>query len=113
MALQKEIELENGVKLNYHRIVSLNKITNMSNTIEVNSYTSMEQREKEKAYQALQKKNINEQELSKEEKEELNKGIDVLIEADFITMAYKQSMTIQQAYAYLKTLEKYRDSQDI
>ena len=29
MALQKEIILNNGVTVNYHRIVSLNKITNV------------------------------------------------------------------------------------
>ena len=40
MALKKEIELENGVMLNYHRIVSFNKITNISNVIEIASYTN-------------------------------------------------------------------------
>ena len=29
MALKKEIELENGITTNYHRIVSINKITKM------------------------------------------------------------------------------------
>ena len=29
MALQKEVELDNGVIVNYHRITSLNKITNI------------------------------------------------------------------------------------
>ena len=49
MALQKEIELENGVTLNYHRITSLNKITNISNNIEISSYTNEKQRLKEKS----------------------------------------------------------------
>ena len=47
MALKKEIELENGITTNYHRIVSINKITNNCNIIEVASYTSEKQREKE------------------------------------------------------------------
>ena len=41
MALKKEIELENGIIVNYHRIVSINKITNDCNIIEVASYTSL------------------------------------------------------------------------
>ena len=35
MALSKEIELENGVIVKYHRIVSINKVTNQTNIIEV------------------------------------------------------------------------------
>ena len=50
MALLKEIELENGVKVNYHRIVSLVKITNNANIIELASYTSKEKRQEEKKY---------------------------------------------------------------
>ena len=38
MALIKEIVLDNGTTLNYHRIVSLNKIVNKSNIIEIASY---------------------------------------------------------------------------
>lgn len=113
MALQKEIELENGVILNYHRIVSLNKITNISNNIEVNSYISEKQREKEKRYQELQKKSASGEELTEEEKEELDKGINILIEADFIETDYDQNMTIETAYEYLKTTEKYKDAKDV
>lgn len=113
MALQKEIELENGIILNYHRIASLNKITNISNNIEVNSYVSESQREKEKAYQELQIKNASEEELTEEEKEELEKGINVLVEADYITIPYDENMTIENAYEYLKTTEKYKEAEDI
>lgn len=113
MALKKEIELDNGVILNYHRIVSLNKITNISNNIEVNSYTSEKQREKEKRYQELQKKSASGEELTEEEKEELDKGINILIEADFIETEYNPEMTIETAYEYLKTTEKYENAIDI
>lgn len=113
MALEKEIELENGVMVNYHRIVSLNKITNIKNYIEVNSYISKTQREKEKRYQELQKKSANNEELTMEEREELNKGINVLVIADYINTEYDEKTTIEDAYAYLKTTEKYKDAIDI
>lgn len=113
MALQKEIELENGIILNYHRITSLNKITNMSNTIEVNSYISESQRDKEKRYQELQKKSASGEELTPEEQEELNKGINVLVEADYVTTDYDPNMTIETAYEYLKTTEKYKNAENV
>ena len=113
MALQKEIELENGIVLNYHRITSLNKITNMSNTIEVNSYISESQREKEKRYQELQKKSASGEELTEEEKAEIDKGINVLVEADFIETDYDPNMTIETAYEYLKTTEKYKNAENV
>ena len=91
----------------------LNKITNISNNIEVNSYTSKKQREKEKRYQELQKKNANGEELTEEEKEELDKGINILVEADYIEIEYDVNMTIESAYEYLKTTEKYKEAEDI
>ena len=48
MGLKKEITLGNGVSVNYHRIVSINNITNVSTIIEVASYTSEEKRKEEK-----------------------------------------------------------------
>lgn len=113
MALQKEIEQANGIILNYHRIVSLNKVTNMLNTIEVNSYISASQREKERLYQELQKKDANAEELTEEEQQELGKGINVLVQADYINVNYDEDMTIEQAYDYLKTLDKYKEAQDV
>lgn len=113
MALQKEIELENGIVLNYHRITSLNKITNISNNIEVNSYISESQREKEKAYQEIQRKSANEEELTQEEQELLEKGINVLVVADFISIPYDENMTIESAYEYLKTTEKYKNAENV
>ena len=48
MALKKEMILENGIILNYHRVVSVNNITNQQSVIEVASYINEAQREKEK-----------------------------------------------------------------
>lgn len=113
MALQKQIELENGVILNYHRITSLNKITNISNTIEVSSYTNEKQREKEKMYQELQIKQANGEELTEEEKVQLEKGIDVFIYTEYINTPYDENMTIENAYDFLKSLDEYVEAIDI
>lgn len=113
MALQKEIELENGVILNYHRITSLNKITNIANSIEISSYTNEKQRLKEKKYQELQKKSINGSELTEDEQIELNKGIDVFIQTEYLNVDYDENMTIKEAYEYIKTLDKYKNSIDV
>ena len=45
MGLEKNITLPNGVRLNYHRIVSVNVITNHQNIVEVASYTSKAKRQ--------------------------------------------------------------------
>ena len=113
MALQKEIELDNGVILNYHRITSLNKITNMNNIIEVSSYTNKSQRDKEQQYQLVQKKNANNEELTTEEQELLDKGINVFIDTDYISISYEEEMTIESAYEYLKITEKYKEAEDV
>lgn len=109
MAIKKEIELENGITINYHRITTLNKITNISNNIEVSSYTNKTQRAKEQRYQELQTK----ENLTIEEQEEVEKGINVFIETDFIQIPYKQNMSIEDAYNYLKTTEKYKNAIDV
>lgn len=112
MALKKIIELENGVMLNYHRIVSFNKITNISNVIEIASYTNEKQRKKEEKYQEIQRKNANNEELSEEEKKLLKNGINVFIDTDMINIPYNEDMTIEKAYEYLKTTEKYSNAAD-
>lgn len=114
MALSKKIELENGIEVNYHRIVSLNKITNISNVIEIASYANRKQREKEEAYQNLQKKNIeDDNSLTEEERDILNQGINVFISTDIISIPYDETMTIESAYEYLKTLDKFKNAEDI
>lgn len=113
MALQKRIELENGVVLNYHRITSLNKITNISNNVEISSYTNEHQREKEKTYQEFQKKSAEGQELTGEEQKELNAGINVFIDTTFIQLPYNEEQTIEEVYEYLKTTDKFKDSINI
>lgn len=112
MAIIKKIELDNGIILNYHRITSLNKITNISNNIEVSSYINEEQRLKEKQYQEIQLKNSKNEELTDEEREILNKGINVFIRTDYINIDYDSDMTIENAYEYIKKLDKFVKSKD-
>ena len=95
MALKKEIVLDNGIITNYHRIVSINKITNNSIIIEIASYTSREKREEEK--QAL------------ENKTEMN----VFINTRYINKEYDEKLNVVNAYDYLKTLEDFIESEDI
>lgn len=94
MGLKKEITLSNGVSVSYHRIVSINNITNVSTIIEVGSYTSEEKREEEKV--AIQNA----------------QSIDVFIDTEYINKDYTENMTIEQAYDYLKTLDKFKSSED-
>ncbi len=95
MGLRKGITLDNGVIVNYHRIVSINNITNVSTIIEVASYTSKDKREEEKT--AIENSEV----------------MNVFIDTDYINKEYEEDFTIEQAYDYLKTLDKFKDSEDI
>lgn len=94
MGLIKPIELPSGVVTNYHRIVSMNVITNVHNVIEIASYTSQEKRN--------------------EEKKAIANGIghNVFISTKYISADYNQNMTIQSTYNWLKTLPDFEGSVD-
>ena len=100
MALSKEIELGNGVVTKYHRINSIQQMINQQTIIEVNSYTSREKREEEiQAYTTAQETgNFPE--------------MNVFIDADFITKEYEDGESIEDAYKYLKTLDKFKGAKD-
>ncbi len=113
MALKKEIELENGIVTNYHRVVSVNNITNISSTIEVASYINEKQREKESEYQKLQMKSAKGEELTEEEKEQLEKGINVMIDTKYYQFEYDKNLNVDNSYAKLKELEIFKESDDV
>ena len=94
MALLKTIELDSGIVLNYHRIVSINKITNHSVILEVAGYTSKTKRDQE----VQQRMN--------------NEMITTYIDTTFISADYDEQSTIKDWYAYLKTTDKYSDAID-
>lgn len=98
MALQKEITLENGITLKYHRIVSINKITNNTTIIEVASYINKSERQKEIDYY-----NSTEEE----------KSMNVFIETNYIEKEYNETDTIEDLYSYLKSTEQYKDATDV
>lgn len=89
MALLKSIELGNGITTNYHRIVSVNNITNQASIIEIASYTSKAKREEEKI--ALANKT----------------SMDVFTKRIDVTKDYTKELNVDTAYTYLKTLEKF------
>ena len=109
MALLKEIILDNGVTLNYHRVVSVTSITNISTNIEVASYVNEAKRLEEKEYQNLQMK----QDRTQEEEEQLEQGINVYIETNYIQLPYDKTMNVDKAYQYLKSLNEYSEVEDV
>ena len=94
MALFKTIEQDNGVILNYHRIVSINKITNRNVVVEIAGYTSKEKRDEEI------RKQFSGQEYN------------IYIDTTYMSVDYDETSTIKDWYDYLKTTDKYKDAQD-
>ena len=101
MALNKKIELNNGVTTTYHRIVSIQQFINQETIIEVASYTSKEKREEEKAALAKAREGGEYPETN------------IHIETEYIPKQYEEkNNNVQDMYAYLKTLEKFKGSKD-
>ena len=94
MAIIKEIELASGVTVNYHRVVSVNNITNHASIIEIGSYTSKEKRQEEKS--AL----------------ENNQPMNIFIHSEYLNIPYNSNLNVNSAYEYLKGLEKFENSED-
>jgi hypothetical protein len=101
MALSKKIEKDNGVITNYHRIVSINEIVNEQTLIEVASYTSEEKRQEE--IQALEtSRNGGEYPQT-----------DIYIDTEYLAKEYNEKDgNIEDAYNYLKTLDKFKGAKD-
>lgn len=91
MALYKPIRQEDGVTTNYHRVLFCQITTNQQNSIAVLSYVDNEARENEKNGDIPQPYRKS-----------------VTYETD-----YDESMTINKAYEYLKTLTEFSGAEDI
>ena len=111
MGLLKNIEQDNGITLSYHRVVSVTEITNINNTIEIKSYLNKSQRLKEKNYNELLEKSKTET-LTEEEFDILKEGINLYTDVNYINIPYDDTMTIEDAYEYLKTTGEYKDAED-
>lgn len=95
MALLKAIELPNGVVVNYHRIVSIDKITNHSTRLEIASYISEEKREQEREQMAN------------------GEDITVYMETEYISLPYDEVAGIKDWYVYLTLTDKYKGARNI
>ena len=51
--------------------------------------------------------------MTEEEKTILSNGVNVFIETDFIQLPYDENMTIESAYDFLKTTEKYKKGKNV
>ena len=104
MALNKVIKEENGVVLSYHRIALVNVQVNQQITILVESYVDEAGRKIEKDYA----KGLLESE-----------PIFPYTEGEYISIPYDERMDmfkgniVQKAYDWLKTQEKFIDSEDV
>ena len=94
MALVKSVELDNGVVVTYHRIVSINKVTNKSIIIEVASYINESKRQEEI------------------EKQESGEPMSIYIDTTYLNKDYDENETIEDLYDYLKTTDKFKNAQD-
>lgn len=96
MALSKPIKQSNGIVLNYHRIADIRNVVNDKTYLDVISYVDKEEREKE---QKQPKYSPNKEEIYK-----VN---------NIYSLPYNDTLTIEEAYEYLKTLEVFEGSEDI
>ena len=91
MALQKDIRQEDGVVTKYHRILFLQLFTNHHNSIAVVSYVDDIARDEEK--EAI---------LSQPYQRAVT-----------YETAYDETMTVESAYEYLKTLPQFEGAIDV
>lgn len=90
MALYKEIRQNNGIRTNYHRILFIQATVNKQNSIAVLSYENEDSRESEKNNEFTPYRQST------------------TYEAD-----YNEAMTVEDAYAYLKTLDVFIGAEDV
>lgn len=100
MALNKKIELDNGVITNYHRIVSINQIINGQTIIELASYTNKDKREEEKQAITVAKTTGEFPET------------DIFIDTKLINKEYAEKESAESAYDYIKTLDEFKGAKD-
>ena len=92
MAIKKDIELNNGITLSYHRVVRIESIINYSSMIEVQSYMDKIRRLREKANPT---------------------DVDEYIEAKYYNIPYDPELNVVKAYEYIKSLPEFEGAEDI
>ena len=94
MAIIKQIELDSGIVVNYHRIVDAIIVVNNNITLEVASYINKSKREQEKK-----------QIMNKETRT-------VFTNTQFFIMDYVPDFSVTDAYNHLKSLEQFKGCED-
>lgn len=102
MALKKEIISDDGVPLSYHRVVSVNNITNVQSIIEIGSYVSEDERNREIEILSYNKDNPHN-----------TKTINVFINSTFVSIPYDENLNVINAYDYLKDLDMFKNATNV
>ena len=102
MALKKNITLQNGIAVTYHKISMIKIDINQEITLLVHSYISEEGLQIEKDYANGKYNNID--------IESINWPYQY---ADYINIPYDETITVKKAYDYLKTLPEFEGAEDI
>ena len=95
MAIAKAMELENGVTVRYHRVVSITTVVNLQTTIEVRSYTTEGKRAEEKAASSG------------------GEFASVYTRSRYHVVPYDGVMTVEGAYAAVKAMLEYVGATDV
>lgn len=110
MAIIKEVTLDNGISMSYHRIMVLTIVTNSEVVIEIKSYINQAQREEEKDIEDFYKNAHNHANVLDENNNPVFNGYTY---TEFYSIPYDETMNIVSAYDYIKTLPKYEGSIDV
>lgn len=102
MALQVKITANNGIVTEYHRVASLNITTNQSNSIVVYSYLSEDARKLELEIQSKTYTSLADEPTNYP-----------YIETRHIGTDYDETMSVESAYEYLKTLPEFEGAEDV
>jgi hypothetical protein len=94
MAIIKEVELDNGITVSYHRIVALTAIVNSTIRIELASYINKSKREQEK--EAIEER----------------RPVKVFINTQFWHIDYDADFSVTDAYNYIKNLDQFKGGED-
>lgn len=89
MALEKAVKQENGLMLNYHRVLFIHSAINTRTSIAVRSYLDKESRELETVNQTPYNQVVT-------------------YETDYV-----ENMTIDDAYEYLKSIPTFAEAIDV
>ncbi|MCB6992442.1 hypothetical protein LI177_02950 [bacterium 210820-DFI.6.37] len=105
MALKKDIRQDDGVVTNYHRILFLDLVINSHVSIAVLSYIDNTARTDEKGGATTT--------VSSEDAGEIDIPYQPYQRSVTYETDYDPEMTIEKAYAYLKTLPEFSGAEDI